>query len=79
MAKNLIWLCQLLDIMVSYHHVISYRRTDESDFIGCSPTNVKRPMKKRQEETKEDKRLKNIPIKIFEKQNCKTKSKTVKN
>ena len=36
-------------------------------------------MKKRQEETKEDKRLKNIPIKIFENQNYKKKSKTAKN
>ena len=66
-------------MMVSYHYVISYRQTDETDFIGCSPTNVKRPMKKRQEETKEDKTLKNIPIKIFENQNYKTKSKNVKN
>ena len=66
-----IWLCQLLDIMVSYHHVEyqkklmisswenlvtdrrmdrgsvrdrwTHRQTDQSDFIGCCLTNIKRP------------------------------------
>ena len=45
-----IWIRQSLDIMVSYHHV-QYRKTDgqtdeqtdESDFIGRSPTNVECP------------------------------------
>ena len=56
-----IWPCQLLDIMVSYHHV-QYKKkkqwsnvektwrtdgqTDESDFRGCCPTNVEHPIKK---------------------------------
>ena len=56
-----IWPRQLLDIMVSYHHV-QYKKkkqwsnvektwrtdgqTDESDFRGCCPTNVEHPIKK---------------------------------
>ena len=60
-----IWLCQSLDIMVSYHHVKYKKKTndpilkkftdggmdertdghtdrqrDESDFIGCCPTDI---------------------------------------
>ena len=51
-----IWLRQSLNIMVSYHHRISGKLmmqywknlvtdvlTDESDFTGCYPTNVKHP------------------------------------
>ena len=52
-----IWLRQLLDIMVSYHHVqykkklmiqswenlVADGRKDESDFIKHSPTNAKHP------------------------------------
>ena len=50
------WLCQPRDIMVNYHHVqyqekLMIRRangqtdgqTDERDFVGRCPTNVKRP------------------------------------
>ena len=56
-----IWPRQLLDIMVSYHHV-QYKKkkqwsnvektwrtdgqTDESDFRGCCPTNAEHPIKK---------------------------------
>ena len=52
-----IWLCQSLDIMVSYHHLqyqkklmtqpwenlVMNRRTEESHFIGHCPTKIKRP------------------------------------
>ena len=52
------WLRQSLDIMISYHHVQhqkklkiqtlvtderTNRQTDESDFIGCCPTNAECP------------------------------------
>ena len=55
-----LWLCQSLDVMVSYHHVQYQKKliltktsdgwtdgqteaqTEESDFIGRYPTNVKR-------------------------------------
>ena len=52
-VKIKIRLCQSLDITVSYHQkksndpilrkLVMDGQTDQSDFIGCCPTNIERP------------------------------------